>query len=152
MFDPIVTATVTSVTPIIDQIAEILKEVHEQAPEVLELGIAKVRTQAELQIACMVLQWAAFLVAILLMSRVWKSWRIKNAKYQDWKAGSPRQSERPDQTSDAHDVWAVIAGIASGILLFIIAVQIGWYLPDQVSFILNARYYAVLELIHQIRG
>lgn len=146
------TNPIDAVAPLAIQISEILKEVHDQAPEVLELAATKVRSTAELQIAGMAFEWLLFLVAILLMSRVWKSWRIKNARYKNWSDGDRRGGERPDQPSDAHDVWAVIAGVGSGALLFTMAIQIGWYLPDQVGFILNARYYAVLELIHQIRG
>lgn len=138
--------------PLATQISEILREVHDQAPEVLELGIAKVRSTAELQVGFMVGQWLLFLLAIGLMSRVWRSWRVKNDRYQEWSQGSRRGGDRPDQPSDAHDAWAVISGCASGILLLVIVIQIGWYLPDQLGFLLNARYYAVLELIHQIRG
>lgn len=139
--------------PLTDEISEILHQLQAQAPEVLEMGARKVRTTAELQIAGYVAEWVGFLVMVLLLSRVWQSWRVKRSVYLAWKEGSRRAGDdRPDPPSDAHDIWAGVAVITAGILLFIIVVQVGWYLPEQVSYILNARYHAVLELIHQIRG
>lgn len=114
--------------PLATQISEILREVHDQAPEVLELGVAKVRSTAELQVGFMVFQWLLFLLAIGLMSCVWKSWRVKHAAYKAWRDGSRDErssSSQPDDTTEAHDVWAVIAGCASGALLFVIVIQIG---------------------------
>lgn len=147
------TTSITTGLPLSDQISEILRQLQSQAPEVLEMGVRKVRTTAELQIAGYVAEWLGFLVAVLLLSRIWQSWGRKRATYLAWKEGSRRgDAERPDPPSDAHDVWAGVAVIVSGILLFLIVIQVGWYLPDQVSYIVNARYYAVLELIHQIRG
>lgn len=139
--------------PLSTQISEILKQIQTQAPEVLEMGVRKVRTTAELQIAGLVIEWICFLVAIVLLSKAWRSWQKREAAYRAWREGD-RQSGGygPDQPSDLHSIWAVIAAIVASLLLFIVVIQIGWYLPDDVSYLLNARYYAALELIKQIRG
>jgi hypothetical protein len=150
MSDPLATVTVASPLPLTDQISSILHDLQSQAPEVLELGVKKVRTTAELQIAGFIAEWLVFLIAILIMSRVWRSWLRYYAKYRAWSRSS--DGDRPDPPSDAHDGWMVASVVMSAILALIIVIQVGWYLPDQVSFLLNARYYAVLELIHQLRG
>jgi predicted histidine transporter YuiF (NhaC family) len=133
-----------------DEITAILKQLQAQAPEVLEMGVRKIRTTAELQIAGMAIEWVGFLVAAFLLIKMYRRWRKLDHAARSWKYNA--HEERPDYPSDAHDVAAVVAVVFAVLLIFIVTIQVGWYLPDQVSYIVNARYYAVLELIHQIRG